>query len=246
MIIQTLLAGTSEAQNVLSCLDRDAVKQINWNSNPGNVIELLASSLGLAFSKDGKKLWRAAEPSAKLKFVDPKAANTRAPKLERDTILGRLASLDLVHDSDPAAMGRSRAAQAAAREARPAAPRTLPIARPDAIDRISRGTGYGSVPRALSESFVTELTCVDALAVWIHDHARSCGKELQRVHAEQPHWSCHSVGLVGIIRLQCADGCCLTWSSASHYSHARTRETLRRLGHFSFVTLWLCAEKSDY
>jgi len=155
VLVQTILGDREGSARVLSCLDPKTITKINWNSNPGNVIELLVTSLGLDFSPDGTMLWRKAEPAKPLNMLETIAPNTRKPKPPRDTVIGQLANLNLVHDAEPSATGGSRAAQTT-RDARPATPRALELARPDAIDRVQRGTGYGNVPRPLGLFFTTE------------------------------------------------------------------------------------------
>ena len=150
-------------------------------------------------------LWRKAEPAKPLNILETIAPNTRKPKPLRDTVIGQLANLNHVHDAEPSATGGSRAAQTT-RDARPAAPRALELARPDAIDRVQRGTGYGNVPRPLGLFFTTELVCVDGLVTWVHDHARSCGKELQRVYSkEQAYWSATRIAVWPATRIDLAE-----------------------------------------
>ena len=135
VLVQTILGDREGSARVLSCLDPKTITKINWNSNPGNVIELLVASLGLDFSPDGTMLWRKAEPAKPLNMLETISPNTRMPKPPRDTVIGQLANLNLVHDAEPSATGGSRAAQTT-RDARPATPRALELARPDAIDRV--------------------------------------------------------------------------------------------------------------
>ena len=211
-ILNSLVALSSSSSSRTTSL-----QDVHFQSNLGDILAVALYALGLDWSANGKELYRRAEPKDRLKWREPKASNTRAPKEERNTVLGRLEHLNLAHDADEAAAtGGGRAAQRAAERARPEVPRVLELCRPDPYDRLQRGTGYGNVPRPLGKLFVSELICVDSLITWVHDHARACGSQLSRVDGgDLAYVSCHAMGITGVLRLQCRCGCAFTWSSAA-------------------------------
>ena len=192
---------------------------LNYKKNVGHLMLALFSALGFVCADDGKTLSHSSNPTAKLIWCKPASKGSRkAEDVARPTLLGQLQGLDLTHDGTPGA--GSRAAQAAAAAARPpAAPRALPLALPVAADRIGRlGTGYGNMPRAISECCVAEQSSLDDLVVRVQHAVRtcaSCAASLRRVHSpREPHWSCHSVGLVTVCRFECDNGCAINWASA--------------------------------
>ena len=68
-VLQTILQHAAEAfgdktkelSDVLVSINNDPLRKINWNSNPGNVIEALLHAVGFGWSADGTKLWRRAD-----------------------------------------------------------------------------------------------------------------------------------------------------------------------------------------
>ena len=192
---------------------------LNYKKNVGHLMLALLSALGFVCADDGKTLSHSSNPTAKLNWCKPASKSRQAADVARPTLLGQLQGLDLTHDDGMPRPG-SRAAQTAAAAARPpAAPRALPLALPAAADRIGRlGTGYGNMPRAISECCVAEQSSLDDLVVRVQHAVRtcaSCAASLRRVHSpREPHWSCHSVGLVTVCRFECDNGCAINWASA--------------------------------
>ena len=128
--------------------------------------------------------------------------------------MGGMAAMDLEHDASAPAAG-SRASHAAAAAARPTQPRALPLVSPEAHDRVSCGTGWGHVPRPITECCVAEQGSIDDLVLRVQHHDRTCNAPLCRVHdANAAQWGCHSVGLVNVCRFVCSSGCVINWSSA--------------------------------
>jgi hypothetical protein len=177
------------------------LSSIHYKSNAGAVIEALLDACGFECSRSGKQLWRRAEPCVKLAWRPPKSKNSRKPVDARTTTLGGLAAMDLEHDAEAHAAG-THAEQRAAEAARPAAPRALELAQPDGCDRVRVGSGWGNVPRALTDACVAEQCALDGLVHETQEHAIACGARLRRVHADEACWSCHSMGVVNVFRLQ--------------------------------------------
>eukprot|EP00966_Prymnesium_polylepis_P220015 5089613-Prymnesium_polylepis.2 len=178
VITQTAMCATAAADSVLRPLMHKSATSLGWNANAGHVIEVLCRSMGLDFSKDGKRLWRRAEPDASvLHWREPKSANSRQPKEQRGSALGGLDAAELQHDAGAAGTG-SAAAQRAAEAAQLEPPRVLELVKPDAGDKLKRGTGWGNVPRALTRRCIAEQECLDSLVLIAQEHALSCGAPL--------------------------------------------------------------------
>ena len=182
--LKTLVAMDNVVTTLLQHKDHFMLKtlmpglpKLNWQSNVGHVLDVALQALGLRRSKAGKELWTETAPE-KLSYQETKAANSRQPKEQRQTVAGQLGDIDLSHDASAPAAG-SRAAQAAAEAAPPpAAPQPLELISPDAGERIGRiGTGWGSTPRPLSACCVCE--SISASTTW----QRGCS--ITRVHARR-------------------------------------------------------------
>ena len=95
-------------------------------TNAGHAVLGLVQYAGFAVSADGKKLsWRADPAGPKLQYRETASENSLKPKAARQTAMGSLDDLDLVHDAAAPTAG-SRTAQAAA-AARPPAPQKLEL-----------------------------------------------------------------------------------------------------------------------
>ena len=214
--ITTIIFQNTADQMFTGVIDLTA---LNYKKNVGHLMRALLSTLGFDCSDDGKTLSHSSNPTAKLKWRQPASRSRKPADVARPTLLGQLEGLDLTHDDGTPRAG-SRAAQAAAAAARPpAAPQALPLALSAAADRIGRlGTGYGNMPRAISECCVAEQSSLDDLVVRVQHAVRtcaSCAASLRRVHSpSEPQWSCHSVGLVSVCRFVCDTGCAINWASA--------------------------------
>ena len=92
----------------------------------------------------------------------------------------RSSGASFAHEAD-AACSASAAAQRAAEAARPAPVRRLELVAPHAADRLKRGSGYGNVPRPLTDACLCEQAALDGLVVAVEEHALSCGACLRRV-----------------------------------------------------------------
>ena len=171
--ITTIIFQNTADQMFTGVIDLTA---LNYKKNVGHLMRALLSTLGFVCSDDGKTLSHSSNPTAKLKWLQPVGKGSRkAVNVARPTLLGQLEGLDLTHDDGTPRAG-SRAAQAAAAAARPpAAPQALPLALPAAADRIGRlGTGYGNMPRAISECCVAEQSSLDDLVVRVQHAVRTC------------------------------------------------------------------------
>jgi len=168
-------------------------------TNAGHAILGLVCYAGFDISANGKTLSLRADPAARsLRYRETAGDNTIRPKQVQQTAMGRLDDIDIVHDA--AAVAGSRTAQAAAAAARPPVPQKLELVRPEAGERIGRvGTGWGNVPRPLSECCMAEQASIDDLVLRVQFQQRSCGAMLRRVHdTDHAHWSTHSLGLVNV------------------------------------------------
>mmetsp|Transcript_11279 Transcript_11279/g.22885 ORF Transcript_11279/g.22885 Transcript_11279/m.22885 type:complete len:227 (-) Transcript_11279:131-811(-) len=195
--VQTMLQYARDEAPEVAHLPRLLATQ-GW-TNVGHAILGLVRHAGFEVSTDGKKLTWAADPAAKsLTYREKASDNSLKPKHARQTAMGRLDELDIVHDA--AAVAGSRTAQAAAAAARPPVPQKLELVRPEAGERIGRvGTGWGNVPRPLSECCMAEQASIDDLVLRVQFQQRSCGAMLRRVHdTDHAHWSTHSLGLVNV------------------------------------------------
>ena len=211
--IVTILFQNKAHSLLRGCVD---LSKLNYKSNVGVIIEALLDAVGLGCSHSGDLLWRKAEPGGvKLKWIKPAVSGSRKPPDARVTALGGLEGVDLAHDAAAPTAGSGRA-QAAAEAARPPLPHALELVRPQPGERIGRvGSGWGNVPRPLTACCLAEQVCLDDLVLRVHQHALTCSAPLRRVHDDAgAHWSCHSMGLVNVLRFTCANGCCLNWASA--------------------------------
>jgi len=222
-VLQTILQHAAEAfadkttelSDVLSPINSHLLREINWHSNPGNVVEALLHACGLGWSTCGKKLWRRAEPTEVIEWRPPAKGGSLRPAAPKATTLGALDDIDLQHDAHSGAAG-SRGAQRAAEAARPPAPRALELVKPDAVDNLKRGSGWGNTPRPLQRCCIAEQPNLDCLVLLVEEHARSCGCSLKRVDGGAGiYHSSHSMGLVNVFRLVCDAGCSYNWSSAA-------------------------------
>ena len=192
------------------------LSSINYKKNVGHVVEVLLRKIGLDWSITGRLLWWKARgcDAGSLAWKEPAATGSRRPAEARTSTLGGLDESELQHEASAVGAG-SAAAQRAAEAARPEPPRVVERVRPDASDRLKRGTGWGNVPRVLSQCCVCEQEQLDALLLIGQEHAMTCSAPLRRVHdADGPFWSSHSIGVVNVFRLTCANGCSFNWSSA--------------------------------
>ena len=185
-VLQTILQHAAEAfgdktnelSDVLVSINNDPLRKINWNSNPGNVIEALLYAVGLGWSSRGKRLWRRAEPSEAIEWRPPQQGRSLRPAAPRATTLDALHGDELQHEATAAGAGTA-AAQRAAEAARPAPPRVLERVRPEASDRLKRGSGWGSVPRPLARCCIVEQASLDSLVLIGQEHALTCGAPLR-------------------------------------------------------------------
>ena len=154
-------------QNKADNLFRDQLdlSSINYKKNVGHVLEAVLNTIGIKWSASGKCIWWAAEPGGeKLSWRAPAKQGSRAPAEQRSTAMDGVAAMDLEHDASAPAAG-SRASHAAAAAARPTQPRALPLVSPEAHDRVSCGTGWGHVPRPITECCVAEQGSIDDLVL---------------------------------------------------------------------------------
>lgn len=189
--------------------DRLDLSSINYKKNVGHVLEAALRAIGLRWHPSGKCIWWAAEPNGeKLQWLKPAKTGSRAPKPHAPSAMEQADAVDLQHDGSAAA-GGSRTAQAAAAAARPPLPRALQLVPAPSGERIGRiGTGWGHVPRPITERCIAEQANVDDLVLRVQHHARTCGAPLCRVHDDNiAQWGCHSVGVVNVCRYVCAAGC---------------------------------------
>jgi len=173
IIVQTVAGAKHGDYGLLTgLLHVERASKINYQSNPGDVLELLVASLGLDFSDDGTKLWRRAEPGVTLAARPCESANTRRPKDARQTTLGALRDLSLEHDAESRGAG-GRAEHRAAEAARPALPRALTLAAPNPADRFTtrKGTGWGHRPKVRSARCIAEVGSIQSLVLDVQEHA---------------------------------------------------------------------------
>eukprot|EP00900_Chrysochromulina_parva_P017205 jgi/Chrpa1/25486/Chrysochromulina_OHIO_Genome00025713-RA len=196
----------TELSGVLIPINNPILREINWNSNPGNVVAALLHACGLAWSTCGTKLWRRADPTKVIEWRPPAKTRSLRPAAPRATTLDALDDDELQHDAGAAGVGTA-AAQRAAEAARPAPPRVLERVRPEASDRLKRGSGWGSVPRPLARCCIVEQASLDSLVLIGQEHALTCGAPLKRVDGgDEAYYSSHSMGVVNIFRLVCDNG----------------------------------------
>ena len=110
---ETFADKTVELSDVLSPINSHLLREINWHSNPGNVIEALLHACGLGWSTCGKKLWRRADPTKVVEWRPPQKGRSLRPAAPRATTLDAIDDIDLQHDAHSGAAG-SRGAQRAA------------------------------------------------------------------------------------------------------------------------------------
>ena len=185
-VLQTILQHAAEAfgdktkelSDVLVSINNDPLRKINWNSNPGNVIEALLHAVGFGWSADGTKLWRRADVTEVIEWRQRDKYRSLRPAAPRATTLDALHGDELQHEATAAGAGTA-AAQRAAEAARPAPPRVLERVRPEASDRLKRGSGWGSVPRPLARCCIVEQASLDSLVLIGQEHALTCGAPLR-------------------------------------------------------------------
>jgi hypothetical protein len=122
---------TTELSNVLTPINNLVLREVNWHSNPGNVVAAMLHACGLGWSPCGKKLWRRADPTKVIEWRPPAKGGSLRPAAPRATTLDALDDDELQHDAGAARVGTA-AAQRAAEAARPAPPRVLERVRPEA------------------------------------------------------------------------------------------------------------------
>jgi len=231
VIVQTVVGAKGGDYSFLTgLLNAERARKLRWNSNPGDVIELLVASLGLDFSPDGTKIMKRGHQQDIALHAQPLAcATSRKPALQgRATTISMLASLSLEHEADTCASGGSRAAQAAAEAARPPPLRSLTRVAPGASDKFTTrlGTGWGHHPRQRAPRCIAEVSCIEMLVLEVQEHHARCGPVTGVVEStDGAYWSCHQVGAVGAFRFVCAQGCCINWSSAERLPGAPAKST---------------------
>jgi hypothetical protein len=209
--VETFADKSMELSYVLTPINNPELRKVNWKSNPGNVIEALLHACGLGWSPCGTKLWRRADPTKVIEWRPPQKGRSLRPGAPRATTLDALDDDELQHDAGAARVGTA-AAQRAAEAARPAPPRVLERVRPEASDRLKRGSGWGSVPRPLASCCIVEQASLDSLVLIGQEHALTCGAPLKRVDGgDEAYYSSHSMGVVNIFRLVCDNGCSYNW-----------------------------------
>ena len=170
-----MLSKAKLALQTLQQYARDAASEVAYlprlladkgKSNAGHAILGLLQYAGFEISANGKMLTWRADCTRRLQYRRTVAENTIRPAAARQTVMARIEDSDGNHDANAPAAGM-RAAQAAAEAARPpAVPEALELVRPESGERIGRvGTGWGNVPRAISEHCVAEQKCLDDLIV---------------------------------------------------------------------------------
>ena len=186
-IIQTVCGASGEDYGLLNgLLHKERARNLRWNSNAGDVLELLVASLGLDFSPVGKQLWRRGDPDQKLTWRPPAADNSRKPAPARATTLGVLATLNLEHDKETWASGVGRRADRDAADAgRPTMTRSLARIAPDAIDKFTTrlGTGWGHRPKPRAARCVAEVGQLEELVMGVQEHAACCGPFTELIDA---------------------------------------------------------------
>jgi hypothetical protein len=194
-VLETIMQHAHSASSVLSHIN---LTNLSWQSNAGHVIEAALRSLRLDWSRFGKRVWRVEAPGEAIEWRERAAKNTLRPAPQRASTIGELDDSELQHDTAAEGAG-SAAAKRAAAAARPEPPHVIERERPDATDRLKRGTGWGNVPRTLAECCMCEQEQLDALLLIGQEHALTCGAPLKRVHSDdEPFWSSHSMGVVNV------------------------------------------------
>ena len=207
-VLQTIIQHAAEAfhdklkplTSVLGMLD---LSKINWRSNPGDVGAALLHTVGFAWSACGKKLWRRADSNECIEWRKPATTRSLNPAAPRATVLGGLAAVNLQHDL-ASTSAASKRTQRAAEAAQPTAPRSLELVKPDAVDRLARGSGWGNSPRPLARCCIVEQSALDSLVLRVEEHTQRCGPGLRRVDGgdDGVYWSSHSMGVVNVFRLR--------------------------------------------
>jgi len=217
-VVQYAAAANENKLGMPRVLTGLVLSKFNWSSTAGHVVEALFQSAGIKVSSDGKTLSRGEEEPLQWRKPAAKHGSVR-PAEERRSTLDDLNDADLEHDPHLVRTGGAAAAHEAAAAARPeAAPRTLQLVKAEAGDKCKRGagSGWGNVPRPLTECCLAEQTSLDALVAIGQEHAHSCGLPLRRVDGgEAPYYSSHTMGYVNVCRFTCANGCSYNWSSAA-------------------------------
>ena len=98
----TILVQNKDDQSVLGALN---CSEFDGYSGVGAVLDALLESVGLKYSDDGKSLVRLADPDIKLKWLEPKAQNTRSAREGGGATLDGLAREGLAHDADGGEVG---------------------------------------------------------------------------------------------------------------------------------------------
>jgi hypothetical protein len=207
-VVQYAAAANENKLGMPRVLTGLVLSKFNWSSTAGHVVEALFQSAGIKVSSDGKTLSRGEEEPLQWRKPAAKHGSVR-PAEERRSTLDDLNDADLEHDPHLVRTGGAAAAHEAAAAARPeAAPRTLQLVKAEAGDKCKRGagSGWGNVPRPLTECCLAEQTSLDALVAIGQEHAHSCGLPLRRVDGgEAPYYSSHTMGYVNVCRFTCAN-----------------------------------------
>ena len=194
--VLTVIVQNSHNSTVLGALD---LNKIDYQSNLGDLLDVFLKLAGLAYSADGKQLWRVADESITLTWRETAANNSRRPRQARGDTIGGLAYDGLAHDPNPDVAAGGVRARAAATAARPPPPRALELSAPVPQHLLLHGsrvvgTGHGHVARATTACCIAETGSLDELVLLVQNHCGRCGPTLRRVDGGgKAYWSSHSV-----------------------------------------------------
>ena len=169
--LQTLLQAAASANETRPKSKLPAVlsglklSKVAYSNNLGVVIEALLDYAEIHSARGGKRLWRGSQQDESLEWRAPAKNGGLVPAMQQTTF-GDVAAANVAHDPQPRA-GGTAAARETARAAQVDPPVALGLAPPDPADRLDgrRGSGWGSVPRPLTEPYVSVLYCVHVLCM---------------------------------------------------------------------------------
>ena len=124
-IIQTAANSDSADNSVLGMLDLSAV---NWRSNPGAIVAALLHCVGLAWSRDGKRVWRIANDTEVLTWAAPVARTSLRPPSRNAAARDEVQAASGQHDTETVKVRGSAAQKHAAKAATLVTPRSLATA----------------------------------------------------------------------------------------------------------------------
>ena len=187
LVVQTVLqhvtaeAGSAKqllAARVLAHLNITKPSGARWQL--GHVVRNLLSNF-FAWAAGGKRAWLKALPDEVMVWETPKEGSdgrrrSSNPAPQRATALGDLDDAELQHDGTAEPTAGSAAAQRAVATAQPTPTRVLERVKPDAADRLKRGSGCGNTPRPLARRCLAEQERLDTLVEMVQAHAPRCSR----------------------------------------------------------------------